>query len=240
MLLPIRRTLVQALIVSLLIHLVLLLGVAVLPPVQPEAASTTINVVVSREARRVSPEQAANIPSENPVVAPAKLSSSTPRKAPEQPIVTVDQSTAAPVASALPAIQEAGVSAHAVPAAEEKSGAASAPASPLASTPVREGLSTDEMTELRFALSKAAKRFKIYPPLARERGWEGTVDVALIFTARSSAPGVSLVHSSGRAILDEQAMDMAARAARATVLPAGLTGRDFQVPLSIKFSLEDD
>ena len=46
--LPIRRTLVQAFIISLLIHVVLLLGVAVLPPVQTEAASEVINVVVSR------------------------------------------------------------------------------------------------------------------------------------------------------------------------------------------------
>ena len=234
--LPIRRTLVQALIISLLIHVVLLLGVAVLPPVQTEAASEVINVVVSRKPRRVLPEQAASIPSAKPVLVPARPPFSISRKAPAQTIVAVDQSTAMPpVASVQPATQEAGVSAHAVPAAEAKNGVASAPASVLA----REGLSAEEMTDLRFSLSKAAKRFKVYPPLARERGWEGTVEVALNFTARSPVPDISLAHSSGRAILDEQAVDMATRAAQATVLPAGLKGLDFQVPLSIKFSLDD-
>lgn len=236
MLFPIRRTLVQALIVSLLVHAILLLGVAALPPVQPEAASTAINVVVSREARRVSPEQTASIPSAKPVLVPAKPPSSISRRAPAQTVIAADQSTEAPVASAPPATQEAGASARAVPVAEAKSGAVSAPKP----TPAREGVSSDEITELRVSLIKAAKRFKVYPPLARERAWEGTVEVELIFAARTPVPDISLAQSSGRAILDEQAMDMATRAARATVLPDTLRGRDFKLSLSIEYSLEDD
>jgi protein TonB len=236
MYLPISRTLVQALIISLLIHVVLLLGVAVLPPVQPEVASTAINVIVSREASNVSPQQAASIPSAKPVLVPANPSSSISRKPPAQTIIAADQSNEAPVASAQPATQDAAVSAQAAPAVEAKTGAISAPASTLA----REGVSANEITELRFSLSKAAKRFKVYPRLAQERGWEGTVEVMLIFTARSPVPDINLAHSSGRTILDEQAMDMAARAARATVLPAGLKGQEFQVPLPVKFSLEDE
>ena len=240
MLLPIRRTLVQALSISLLIHAVLLLGVAVLPPVQPEAASTMINVVVSRDVRRVSPVQPASASSAKPVAASAKPSVTQTRKAPEQTVVAVDHTTEKSAVSSVPTTPDAGVSAAAAPAAEVKGRVVSAPASAQASTPVREGVSADDMTELRFSLGKAAKRFKHYPPLARERGWEGTVEVALIFAVRASPPVVKLVRSSGREILDEQAIEMAAQAARATALPAGLKGRDFQVPLSIKFSLEDD
>lgn len=239
MLFPVRRTLVQALIVSVLIHLALLLGVVALPPMPPEATSTAINVVVSSEVRRVSPEKAAGIPSAKPAAAPVKPPSSKSRKPLEQTTIAVDQSTAAPVTSAPTAAKEAGVSAPAVPALETRNLPVSAPVSTQTSTTAGAGISADEMTELRFALSRAAKRFKTYPPLARERGWEGTVELALIYAIHSPPPGVTLVHSSGRAILDEQAMDMAAQAARVTVLPAELKGRAFQVPLSIKFSLED-
>ena len=104
----------------------------------------------------------------------------------------------------------------------------------------REAISADDIRQYRMSLGTAARRFKRYPALARERGWEGAVEVALNINAHSPLPQVLLVRSSGRSALDEQAVETMSQAARATTLPEGLKGRDIRVPLSIRFSLEDD
>ena len=50
--------------------------------------------------------------------------------------------------------------------------------------------------------------------LARQRGWEGTVEVALKMSAPSLVPEVTLVSSSGHGVLDEQAVAMLTHAAQ--------------------------
>lgn len=104
----------------------------------------------------------------------------------------------------------------------------------------REGVGADDLRQYRVALAIAARRFKRYPPLARERGWEGRVEVAVSVSAWQRGPQSSLVHSSGHAALDEQALSMIEKAAATTMLPESLKGRDFRVLLPIEFTLEDD
>jgi protein TonB len=107
-------------------------------------------------------------------------------------------------------------------------------------TAVREGVSPDDLREYRLALAVAARRFKRYPTLARERGWEGRVEVAVTVSPWQRGPQSSLVHSSGHAALDEQALSMIAQASATTMLPESLKGRDFRVLLPIEFTLDDD
>ena len=107
-------------------------------------------------------------------------------------------------------------------------------------TAVREGVSPDDLREYRLALAVAARRFKRYPTLARERGWEGRVEVAVTVSSWQRGPQSSLVHSSGHAALDEQALSMIAQASATTMLPESLKGRDFRVLLPIEFTLDDD
>jgi protein TonB len=109
-----------------------------------------------------------------------------------------------------------------------------------AAAPAREGVSADDLRQYRLSLATVARRFKRYPALARERGWEGTVDVALNFSSRLPVPETVLVRSSGRSLLDEQALEMIAQAARVTSLPEGMKGHDFRVLIPVKFSLEGD
>jgi protein TonB len=99
---------------------------------------------------------------------------------------------------------------------------------------------SDERRRYRQALKAAAQRFRRYPALARERGWEGTVDVALVFDGRASAPEVSIVSSSGRALLDEQALAMLTQAVRAAPMPEALKGRRLRIELPVTFSLADE
>ncbi len=109
-----------------------------------------------------------------------------------------------------------------------------------ASTVLREGASADDLRQYRVALAIAARRFKRYPLVARERGWEGRVEVAVNVSAWQPNPRLSLIRSSGRALLDEQALSMIEQAAAATTLPESLRGRDFRVLLPIEFTLTDE
>jgi len=235
--LSVRRPLVPALIASALIHFALLLSVVVFSPVKQGTTVASINVVMTREEHRVEPVKPADTSSARPPAAPARLPDSAVRKAPEQPVVTTDRAVdtfVVPAHVASP-IQEVGAG-PAVQSSEAASGTVSRPVAAA----VSESISTNDLSELRKSLGMASRRFKNYPDLARERGWEGTADIVLVFSAHSPYPVVSLAHSSGRTILDEQAIEMVGRAARETALPAGLRGREFRVSLPVKFSLEDD
>ncbi len=219
----------------MLIHGVLLLRVFSPFPVRLNAPATTIRAVISRDSSAAS-EKPDRTQATKPLSAPAKPAAPVVRIAPERRIAVARPAKAA-VASGEPAVER-----DAGPAAPP-SALAGGGASSLASAPpvaAREGVSADDVRQYRVSLATAARRFKRYPALARERGWEGTAEVAVNGSVLLPAPEVVLVHSSGRRVLDEQALDMVAQAARATNLPDGLKGRDFRILLPVNFSLETD
>ncbi|MDR2452545.1 MAG: TonB family protein [Candidatus Accumulibacter sp.] len=127
--------------------------------------------------------------------------------------------------------------------ADEETGEATARGPGVSSVPAtaREGhqVGGGELGRYRSALAANARRLKRYPPLARERGWEGSVEVSLDFR-RSAEPVFSLLASSGKEILDEQALETFRQAVRRTELPESLRGRDFQIRQEFVFSLEDE
>ncbi|MEI7430628.1 MAG: TonB family protein [Betaproteobacteria bacterium] len=226
-----KRPLIQALSVSLVIHVVLLIGVVnLVPPVMEEPAEP-LRVVIGRDDRsgavkalaaRVTTVKTQSSPVQTPVPVAVnaglwKIPENVPAPSPAPGEAKRTPSTEVGVASAQPAGAGVGVAAVA-----------------------REGLSADEMRYYRMSLATAARRFKRYPPLARERGWEGTAEVALNVSARVGVPEVVLVRSSGRTLLDDQAVEMISQAVRVTALPEGLKGRDFRILLPVQFSLEND
>lgn len=242
-----RRPLVQALIVSLLLHFVLLISVAVLVPEKPGLTAAALSVVMSVETRRpvtapvkTPPRAAAPPVVERANVAPAKTSIPARRKPEEQTIMAVAPTPAsdAPAVAAPPASPAAAVS-NAAPSVETSKGSvAKAAPGPVADAP--EAINKNDVADLRASLGSAARRFKRYPRLARERGWEGMVEIVLVYNTHLPSPEIRVGRSSGRSMLDEQAMDMLSRAAQTTALPVGLKGRDFQLTLPVVFSLEDD
>jgi protein TonB len=234
-----RRTLVQALIVSLVIHGALLLSVVRLFPVRMVVPGTTIKVVMSRDDRGDLPKPV-HAPVEKPGKEPVRPPSQVVRKVPAQQIVVADGSPAMPVAPSVQAVTPE-VEKPVPPAAGKAAGGGGGVVSAASSlAPPREGLSVDDLRQYRLSLATSARRFKRYPALARERGWEGTVEVALKGNALSPVPEVILVHSSGHGILDEQAMETIKQAARVTSLPDGMKGRDFRMPFAVEFNLEAD
>jgi protein TonB len=233
------RTLVQALIASLLIHALILLRVAGLSPVQIDAPAATIKVLVRQEARNL-PTKPVSAPVAKPLAEPVKPAAPKPRTV-ATPQLAVPEPSSITAAAAVPAQPELRESNQPAPSALPASSAGgSAPKVVTAPAPVREGVSADELRQYRLSLATAAKRFKRYPALARERGWEGSVDIALNGSSLLPEPEIVLLRSSGRTLLDEQALAMMAQAARATTLPEGMRGRNFRIQLTMEFNLEND
>lgn len=89
----------------------------------------------------------------------------------------------------------------------------------------------------RGTLARHARRLKRYPPLARERGWQGTVEIEVSAHHGAAGPLFRVQRSSGYALLDQQALELMAQAARLVVLPDSLrrTGFRFVVPVAYRF-----
>ncbi len=104
----------------------------------------------------------------------------------------------------------------------------------------QEGVSADDLRQYRVSLAVAARGFKRYPALARERGWEGTVELAVTTQSHRLHPEVSILHTSGHALLDEEAQEMLRKAVGVTTLPGDLQGRNFRMILPVQFGLGDE
>ncbi len=230
---PDRRRLLLAVAASALIHAGWLTTAVLVPRVQFAVASKPVQASIKVPDR----ENAVGVTV--PVAAAARMARGVaPSVAPALP------STRRVRASTGVREAVAGVAAGAplTPATPERSLASeseSTPAVAAAATATREGVSADDLRQYRMALAIAARRFKHYPPLARERGWQGRVEVAVSVSAWQRSPQLALMRSSGHPALDEQALAMIERAAASTALPENLNGRDFRVLLPIEFSLDD-
>ena len=207
------RSLLPALGLSLAVHAVLLLSAVRLFPPMPETPAA-LDVVMTAGK---------NIPAPAKPASPASAPPSPPTPEHHEHVVRRLVVSDAPPATAA-------VSAS-LPVPTSVGKPAPAPAS--------ERASADDLRQYRFSLAAAARRFKRYPALARERGWEGTAEVTLTFSAVLPTPEIALTRSSGRVLLDEQALAMVNQAARSTLPPPGLKGKDYRVLLPVTFSLDD-
>lgn len=99
--------------------------------------------------------------------------------------------------------------------------------------------SVEEIGQYRLTVARSARQFKVYPPLAREKGWEGVVLVSVAMPTGLGVPTVSLANSSGYEVLDRQAIDMVTQAVNLSALPAGMRGRRMVVSLPVEYRLAD-
>lgn len=88
------------------------------------------------------------------------------------------------------------------------------------------------------ALIVATRRYKRYPAIAMEKGWQGKVEVRMVIGANGMIASASIKASSGHEILDNQAMDMLKKGKTTVLIPASLRGREFSVDVPVIFSLE--
>jgi protein TonB len=214
------------------------------PPPEERAEPVAVEEAPPRRADPPNPARAAGTDRRKTAPAPSRTKNVLARRT--DPVV-------APSASLPPAAEAAAASAM-LPAPAESAragiagvagaaaGEAAAPGPAASSVPgsAREDeAGAGELGRYRSALAANARRFKRYPPLARERGWEGSVAISLDFR-RSGEPVLSLLVSSGKEILDEQALETLRLAVDRTELPESLRGRDFRIRQEFVFRLEDE
>ena len=89
------------------------------------------------------------------------------------------------------------------------------------------------------ALIVATRRYKRYPAIAMEKGWQGRVEVRMVIGANGMLASASIKTSSGHEILDKQAISMLRKGKTTVQVPAGLRGREFSVDVPVIFNLEN-
>lgn len=237
-----NRTLLKALIVSLSAHAFLLVEVFTFLPVRPEASPMTISVSIQPA---VGERQLPQSQRSESGVLPATASATKPKRLKASPrvLAVADPSSIGTVPAEVftppMSVESSGdfTSDHA--GRDHGGGDVPAPRAIVQPSP-EDGVSAEAVRQYRTSLAISAKRFKRYPALARERGWEGDVEVVLDFHRVLPGPEVSVASSSGKAVLDEQAAEMIRQAARTTEVPDGLKGRNFRMRMPISFSLSNE
>ncbi len=226
------RNLEYAVLASLALHGLLLFGVS--------------TVKESATRRAVAPEPIAARLAEPEPVAPAPVVKSISNKS----ILKKSISESAPVPGPVPV--EAAVAESkplpvpapaAPPLAIQVPAALSEPGVPRAEPVLRAEAAdppTDAATigQYRVQLIGAARRFKRYPEAARENNWSGNVLVGVAVGA-DGRPQTSVRQSSGRPVLDQQALEMFQQAVRAVPVPRALRGKEFSLEVRAIYGLED-
>lgn len=168
-----------------------------------------------------------------PRAEPQRQKEALPVLATPAPVAVPEKTQAVAVPEPSPSSPAA---AQAAPA--EVTRAADAPGQPPQSDPTSSP-SDDAATRRQYliALVNAAKLYMRYPPQARERGWEGRVEVRLVIDANGSIKSAIVKSSSRYQILDDQALDMVKRGQPRLQIPPPLRGREFSVDIPVTFEL---
>lgn len=105
----------------------------------------------------------------------------------------------------------------------------------------KRGAGTDEthnqlLGELRTRLS----RYLVYPPLARRRGWEGTVLLGMRVESDGHLHQLRIDRSSGYSVLDHSALNSLNRVGYLAEATAWLKGREMDMQLPVIYRLIDN
>jgi protein TonB len=229
--------LVLAVAASAALHVALLAGLPDLWTYSATPATAPLNARLARGA----PEPAATMPEPSP---PPAAEPAVPRPAAS---TRRPPAHAAPAAAPKPRESEAAASPARDPVAQVAAaspaavGSAPAVGEPTAAPrPGDDALDFGSLAQFRLALIGTAKRYRLYPESAVERGWHGRVTVRLGFDAEGAVAAALVRRSSGHATLDEQALDMLRKAAALTPLPPALRGREFSVDVPVVFELRGE
>lgn len=90
------------------------------------------------------------------------------------------------------------------------------------------------------ALAKEFAKHRKYPQVARMRGWQGTAKVSLQIDADGTASNPAISESSGKQMLDDQALETVKKAMPQLPLPPELLrGKPFSIVVPVVFRLEN-
>lgn len=219
----------KALLVSILIHLVALFSFRIAPLLLESSHHTlgkpidAILVSVPLDQSRTPPFENASSVVGQPVVSGVETLSKSKNTAKPSIFPSISRSTATDDVAVTERATATGV---ATPA-------------PNSVAVASDAISLDGVRQYRLNLAREARRFKRYPELARERGWEGVVVVVVNTVAGAATPLVSLSQSSGFEQLDLAALELLEMAVESAVLPESLRGRQFGLTLPVDYRLGD-
>ena len=241
-------------LVSIVLHALVLLGMS--RHEAPAPPSKTLLVLTARLAP-MSAAPRAREQAPQPERAVPRAPEPTPTPAP-----TPRPATAKPLPATVPAAQKAApveppktVPAEPAPAAAgaaEPSPQSTAPAptrpvpqsspgAPGTEASARSGNEADAGTleQYRLALIVATRRYKRYPAIAMEKGWQGRVEVRMVIGANGMVINASIKSGSGHEILDNQALDMLKKGKTTVPIPVALRGREFSIDVPVIFNLDN-
>ena len=112
---------------------------------------------------------------------------------------------------------------------------------PATEAAAKSGNEADKGTleQYRLALIVATRRYKRYPAIAMEKGWQGKVEVHMVIGANGMLANASIKTGSGHDILDNQALDMLRKGKTTVPIPASLRGREFSIDVPVIFNLDN-
>jgi len=245
-----ERALFWCVLASIALHALVLLGLswagAPAPPAKTLLALTA----------RLAPFAAApRVPVQPP---PPKLAPPPPPEPASAPRPALTKPAATPARTPQKAAPAEAVKAPQPEPAPAATGAAASPAQPVAPVQTRpapqapagipateaaakSGDEADKGTldQYRLALIVATRRYKRYPAIAMEKGWQGRVEVHMVIGANGMIASASIKTGSGHDILDNQALDMLKKGKTTVPIPASLRGREFSIDVPVIFNLDN-
>jgi protein TonB len=231
-----NRAIGVALLASVLLHA---LALATLPSLRQLAAPLPgePEPLIAR-LERLPPPPAPRPPEPPPKV--RKPPAPHPKPVPRPPALVAKP---APEPAAAPPPAPAPPPAAPVEAAPEPAPAPSPVAldEPRTTAPPPPGPAAAEVALQRYrqGIKDAAARFKRYPRVAIDNGWQGEVVVKMAIAADGRIASLDVASGSGFPVLDRQALDMFRDAQRAVPLPRELRGRRFELELSVLYDLRE-
>jgi protein TonB len=109
--------------------------------------------------------------------------------------------------------------------------------------PVIQARNDDDINAARSAYGSALARefakHRKYPQVARMRGWQGTVKVSLQIDAEGNGSNPAISESSGKQMLDDQALETVKKAMPLPLPPEILRGKAFSIIVPVVFRLEN-
>lgn len=112
------------------------------------------------------------------------------------------------------------------------------PVPPPTPTAAHANRRTERLNQLRARLERTLNAHLSYPLLARRRGWEGTVRLALHIDQRGQVVRAEVAESSGHRLLDRAALEGLSRA-RLETDDGWLAPGDFDMVVPVTFRLVD-
>jgi periplasmic protein TonB len=233
------RAIGYALLASVALHAIVL---ATLPswrqraaPLPPEPEPLIARV------ERLAPPPAPRPP--EPVREARKPPAPRPKPEPRPPALVAkpapERAAAPPPALALPPPPEPPVEASPQPAAAPPPAASAEPGTVAPATPPAPAPADVALQRYQRGVTQAAARFKRYPRVAIDNGWQGEVVVRLAIGANGRIASLAVTAGSGFPVLDSQALDMFRNAKPFVPIPPELRGREFALELRAVYDLRD-